>query len=99
MRWVFLLAMPLAAQWVNYPSEGVPRKPDGKVNMSAPAPRMPDGKADFSGIWTSGEPRRTQGLSSPQQKPGPRVASDYDSPGDQTAITASRQMANIGVDL
>ena len=91
----------LAAQWLKYPTAGVPRKADGKVDMSAPAPRMADGKPDFSGIWTTGEPnRRTEGLSSPKQAPGPREPrSPNDGPGDPRAITASRQMANIGVDL
>ena len=44
------LGMPLLTQW-NYPTAGVPRTPDGKPNLSAPAPRLPDGKPDFSGIW------------------------------------------------
>jgi hypothetical protein len=44
------------AQWLNYPSRGVPRSADGKPNLSAPAPRTPDGKPDLSGIWQL-EPR------------------------------------------
>src|SRR5438876_1969555 len=43
--------MPGSAQWLNYPTPGIPRTPDGKPNLSAPAPRTPDGKPDFSGIW------------------------------------------------
>ena len=43
--------VPLSAQWLNYPTPGIPRTPDGKPNLSATAPRTPDGKPDFSGIW------------------------------------------------
>jgi hypothetical protein len=41
----------LPAQWFHYPTAGVPRKPDGSPNLSAPAPHAADGKPDLSGIW------------------------------------------------
>jgi hypothetical protein len=46
-----LLCVPLAAQWLAYKTPGIPRTPDGKPNLSAPAPRTADGKPDLSGIW------------------------------------------------
>ncbi|HXH24367.1 MAG TPA: hypothetical protein VNI78_03895 [Vicinamibacterales bacterium] len=51
---VFLLPAPLLAQlpgWINYPTPGIPRHPDGKPHLSAPTPRTPDGKPDLSGLW------------------------------------------------
>jgi hypothetical protein len=45
------LCMPAVAQWLDYPTPGIPRTPDGKPNLSAPAPRTADGKPDLSGIW------------------------------------------------
>jgi hypothetical protein len=41
----------IAAQWLNYPTPGVPKTADGKPDMSAPAPRTADGRPDFSGMW------------------------------------------------
>jgi hypothetical protein len=41
----------LTAQWPNRPTPGVPRTPDGKPDLSAPAARSADGKPDLSGIW------------------------------------------------
>ena len=40
-----------SAQWLRYPTANVPKTPDGKPNLVAPAPRTPDGKPDFSGVW------------------------------------------------
>src|SRR5215467_4943530 len=48
---VCALSAPVSAQWVNYKTPGIPRLPDGKANLSAPAPRTPDGKPDLSGVW------------------------------------------------
>jgi len=42
----------LAAQWIGQTTPGIPRTPDGKPNLSAPAPRTPDGKPDLSGLWS-----------------------------------------------
>ncbi len=42
---------PLHAQWLKYPTPGIPRTADGKPNLTAPAPRTADGKPDLSGLW------------------------------------------------
>ena len=39
------------AQWLKYPTAGVPKTAAGKPNLTAPAPKTADGKPDFSGIW------------------------------------------------
>ncbi len=39
------------AQWLNFPTPGTPRTPDGKPDLAAPAPRTADGKPDLSGVW------------------------------------------------
>ena len=62
----FLFSIAAHAQWLNFREPGVPRKPDGNVDLSAPAPKDPTGKPDLSGVWmhettTVAEMRRIYG--------------------------------------
>ena len=54
-------------QWLNYPTVGMQRTPDGKIDLNAPPPRTPDAKVDLSGIWTrvrsNGPPSIVEGSS------------------------------------
>ena len=46
------LATPLAAQWLQHRTPGIPRTAEGKPNLTAPAPRTPEGKPDLTGLWS-----------------------------------------------
>ena len=48
---LMMMTVSVSAQWLNYPTPGLPRTPDGKPNLSAPAPKQADGKPDLSGLW------------------------------------------------
>jgi hypothetical protein len=48
---VLALSVSAHAQWLNYPTAGIPLGANGKPDLAAPAPRAADGKPDLSGIW------------------------------------------------
>src|SRR6202049_5252438 len=64
-----VISGPLAAQWLNHPTLGIPRTADGKPNLTAPAPRTPDGKPDLSGLWTKLSPKYGRNIAA-DLKPG-----------------------------
>jgi len=81
------------AQWLNYPTPGTPRMPDGKPNLAAKAPRASNGKPDLSGVWQTeltpvGENERRFGS----------VVKDFAVPGDAPS-TFSKYFLNILADF
>jgi hypothetical protein len=53
---------PLAAQWLNQPTPGIPRTANGKPDLAAPAPRTADGKPDLSGLWNRISPKYARNI-------------------------------------
>jgi hypothetical protein len=48
---VMISSVSLEGQWLKYPTRGVPRLPDGRPDLAAPAPRTAEGRPDLSGVW------------------------------------------------
>jgi hypothetical protein len=48
-----LLCLPVAAQWLHYPTPHLPKTPGGAANLNAPAPHTADRKPDLSGLWAA----------------------------------------------
>jgi hypothetical protein len=46
----FVMSASAGPQW-RARTPGIPRTPDGKADLSAPAPRTADGKVDITGLW------------------------------------------------
>ena len=63
---VVAMSASVAAQWPAYKVPGVPRLPDGNVDLNAPAPKTFDGKPDLSGTWQNvvqGRPAKPESVS------------------------------------
>src|SRR4051812_47626812 len=51
---LILAPAPAGAQWLRFPTAGIPRTADGRPNLRAPAPRTPEGRAIIAGLWRPG---------------------------------------------
>src|SRR2546425_11266600 len=86
---VVLICAPVYGQWVKVPADGIPKGPDGKPNLSAPAPRSADGHPDLSGVWESGSAKYILDIAA-DLKPGdvpfqPSAKALVQQPGDRPA--------------
>ena len=57
---LFVFQAAAYAQWLDYPTPGLPRTKDGKPDLAARMPAGPDGKPNLEGIWQAVLPERYQ---------------------------------------
>jgi len=88
------VTIPLAAQWVHYPTPGIPRTADGKPNLAARAPRTADGKPDLTGLWSVLSPDTAIGNIA-LRKPGDLKPADIQ-PWAQALV--QQRAENFGID-
>jgi hypothetical protein len=105
----FTIPSPATAQWLDHKAPGIPRLPDGKPNLAAPAPRMPDGKPDLSGLWqadTTAAAETSKAMNSLKVQPWAKAVSDKhrenlgsDSPGTRCLPPGPQIDLGVGVDF
>jgi hypothetical protein len=66
---LWVMCIPVPAQWLNPPTKGIPRTRDGKPDLAAPAPKASNGKPDLSGIWGTPSPKYLADITA-DMKPG-----------------------------
>jgi len=74
-------AVSAPAQWIDYPTPGMPRLPNGKPNLTAPVPKAADGKPDLTGLWQRARGVIRQRVGGAGLAMGPNLA-DFMRPGE-----------------
>jgi hypothetical protein len=77
------LSTVVLAQWIGYPTPGIPRKADGSADLTAPAPRTRDNKPDLSGMWFAAK----------------TVSSSCRKPGCISEERMAREQVNLGLNM
>jgi hypothetical protein len=90
---VFVSAVVTHAQWLNYPTPGVPRTKDGRVDLTAKATRTADGHPNLSGVWHV----QTETIEEKRRLFGPQVG--VVNPLGMEATTTSKYGFNLLVDF
>src|SRR5690349_4322017 len=83
-----------SAQWIDYPTPGIPRTPDGKPNLKAPVPKAADGHPDLTGLWQRARGQANQRITAGLAM-GPNLE-DFMRPGEKIPplLPAAQQLYN-----
>jgi hypothetical protein len=78
---IMIWSVSAAAQWIDYSTPGMPRLPNGKVDLAAPLPKAADGKPDLTGLWQRARGMARQRTGNAGLAMGPNLA-DFMRPGE-----------------